>query len=174
MRIVLLLIGLLFPVAASAEEIQVFDQECIAQNVRMCLAEFTGQNKILCAAGSLPVVDASAKQNACLSVMSPNSVQGWSTRSVQGWSETVPDQSLNMTIQRIEFCEKVVYATVASLHCLKKLNIPSAAQLDTFNDNFNKHFIEALGRAFPGKSAASSSPATPAPTPAPTPIPAKP
>lgn len=148
MLIVLFFIGLLFhmPAFAKGEEITVWDQKCVATEVRACLAAVLG-NTPVCKEGELQTTG--------------------NCKAVMPYFDYLKDKPGNLQ-EAIPLCEKIVNYSTAPAKCSRTLNIPSAAQLDTFNNNFNMNFIRALEKAFPAKTAESAAPPTPASTPAPT------
>ncbi|HBH80307.1 MAG TPA: hypothetical protein DDY39_10815 [Nitrospira sp.] len=148
MRIILLCLAFLHSLPAHAEKISVFDQYCVANEVRACIGQVLKNKEVLsCENGELP-----DNSNICTKVYPYNI-----------YSQQRPEKFQEAFL----FCEKVVHYSMAPSKCSHVIDIPSSAQLDTFNKNFNDNFVRALEKAFTEKTGSSAAPATPASAPAP-------
>lgn len=158
MRIILLCLAFLLSLPAHAEKITVFDQKCVATEIRACLDAFVGRSYGVCPEGTLPLFP-----QVCADVATYG-------KSYQYNRDLGTSGRLEDMVKAFTWCEKTVNYSVAPGKCSHTLDIPSADQLEQFNKNFNDYFIKALEKAHPSKAAESSA----LPTPAPIPMPAKP
>lgn len=140
MHVLLALVGLLLPLEVQAEAVRVFDQVCVAEQIRTCLHE-------TCPIGQLKLPDVNSNFGR---------IAGQCTS---------PDQHTALP-ERFALCEKLVQISLAPANCVKTIDPPTAGQLDTFNSKFNENFIRALEKAFPTAKAESAASQTPSPAPA--------
>lgn len=128
MKRTLFLVMLLFSFSVHAEKIRVFDDVCVAEQIKNCIKTKSG-----CDSGTEIHVSIAGGSGAALGCFTPT----------QG-------QQHGLLQNIILACQVLGRSTQAiAANCSREIDIPSAAQIEALTKALNDNFIKALEKAFP-------------------------